>query len=177
MLEWAAGPKKRAAYTFHLVIQAMPYLAKLSVQAGKSLVASACQKCWPLFRKQGGLGPFIQLSARVAASACHPGHTSPGLQGFGDSRQIHIMPAGNAQEATPTQSGPDSHGDVGEASGASELAKQIYTWCQEEGPTYWRYSHSEIRQMLHSDHSLPPDIQQLITKRCQCLLTQLIWHL
>ena len=95
------------------------------------------------------------------------------LQGFGETRQIHILPAGRQQDAAQPCARPDSQSNCDSNDLRSldshhhlEHARQVYSWCQEDGLSYWRYSHSEIRQMLSSDHALPSDIQQLITKRC-----------
>ena len=133
---------------------------------------------WHQHAKKAGLSSeskvlfCLRVMPRSEDTSFH--HMLPScLQGFGEARQIYILPAGSQQDASQPCARPDNQkncdiNDPGSPDSQQHLehAKRVYSWCQEDGPSYWRYSHSEIRQMLSSDHALPSDIQQLIAKRC-----------
>eukprot|EP00878_Enallax_costatus_P024783 GHUV01026469.1.p1 GENE.GHUV01026469.1~~GHUV01026469.1.p1 ORF type:complete len:251 (+),score=33.30 GHUV01026469.1:373-1125(+) len=44
--------------------------------------------------------------------------------------------------------------------------KQVWDWCQLEGGAFWNYSQGEIRELLNSGGQMPPELQQIIQKRC-----------
>ncbi|KAK9840082.1 hypothetical protein WJX74_003116 [Apatococcus lobatus] len=135
---------------------------------------------WQLESQQHNSRPCLILPSSLSKQArawWHKHAKCAGLasesKGFGEKRQIHILPAAGQQDTELSQSGSDKQKDgvtidlSSQRSDCVERAKQVYSWCQEDGPSYWRYSHSEIRQMLQSDHALPSDVQQLVTKREQ----------
>ncbi len=92
-------------------------------------------------------------------------------QGFGDKRQIHIKFVTKEQHQPQTSRPGDYSSHMQTASARAqttaslEQAKDIFRWCQEGDPELWRYSHSEIQQVLQSGKALPVDIQQLIASR------------
>ena len=64
--------------------------------------------------------------------------------------------------------GPSEHIQTETERSKSALAtkaKQLYSWCQMDGPAYWRFSHSEIQQLLCSGDELPKELQDLVEKR------------
>ncbi|KAK9869041.1 hypothetical protein WJX84_006545 [Apatococcus fuscideae] len=92
-------------------------------------------------------------------------------KGFGDKRQIHIKFVTKEQHQPQTSRPGDYSSHMQTASARAqttaslEQAKDIFRWCQEGDPELWRYSHSEIQQVLQSGKALPVDIQQLIASR------------
>ncbi|CAL5222598.1 g4989 [Coccomyxa viridis] len=77
-------------------------------------------------------------------------------QGVGDERHLQILPVLGREGAAQKKGRPKA---------VSEQAKELWTWCQEEGGANWSYSQGEIEDLLQSKQPLPPQLQQVMEAR------------